>query len=81
MDQHVVLIVENDTAAAVRLETMIEQLGYRVSGVVTTGQAALQSLRADRSDVALLDLYLPGSPSGIDAGKAIRQEAECPAVF
>jgi DNA-binding response OmpR family regulator len=54
-----VLIVEDDTAMADTLASMIHLLGYR-SRVVHSSRAAISAATKERPDLILLDLNLPG---------------------
>jgi two-component system OmpR family response regulator len=63
-----ILVADDDLATADLLAEVLEDEGYAVQRV-TTGPEALAVLLADRLDLVLLDLYLPGM-SGVDIMEA-----------
>src|ERR1700722_3041091 len=59
-------IVEDDRDTRADLVVLLsEQHGLRCLGVYSTGEAAIQGIPADKPDVALVDINLPGM-SGIE---------------
>ncbi len=56
---HHILVVDDDKQIARLVRSYLEQAGYRVS-VAYEGNEALQNIRADRPDLIVLDLMLPG---------------------
>ena len=68
-----VSIVEDDRAARETLLALLEgeQTGLRCVGCYATGEAALKGIPADRPDVALVDIKLPGM-SGIECEARLR---------
>ena len=67
-----VLVVEDDPATAYSFSRLIKQLGYRVEAV-TSGQSALDHIRAFKPPVAFVDLRLPDI-SGWQIAETIRAE-------
>ncbi len=61
-----VLIVEDDAIIAIMMESMVEDLGYRVVGPSTNFTTALQTAESAELDFALLDFALD---DGRDAGE------------
>jgi DNA-binding NarL/FixJ family response regulator len=70
-----VSIVEDDRAARETLLALLEgegaQPGLKCIGCYSTGEAALKGIPADRPDVALVDIKLPGM-SGIECVARLR---------
>ena len=56
-------------------ELLADELGITIVFEAASGEAALESLRAQTVDVLLLDLSLPGQ-SGVDVLRAVRQRFE-----
>ncbi len=54
-----ILLVEDDPLEAGRLESALTHLGHRIT-LAQDGDAALARLKAERFDLVLLDLVLPG---------------------
>jgi two-component system CheB/CheR fusion protein len=68
-----VLLVEDNPDAAESLMMILELLGHHVR-VVYDGRAALEAARANRPDVMLIDIGLPGM-NGYELAQAIRRDA------
>jgi signal transduction histidine kinase/CheY-like chemotaxis protein len=63
-----ILVIEDDTAAALLLRTRLERAGYLVT-VAATGADGLTAARSCQPDLILLDLILPGI-----AGRRVLQQ-------
>jgi len=75
-----VLIVEDELIAAHNLADNIQQLGYEVSGIVKTGEAAIDRVRVNPPHLILMDIKLQGKMTGIDAARAL-QNYDIPIVY
>jgi two-component system, response regulator PdtaR len=67
-----VLVVEDEWLVADYIVDVLEEAGHEVVATVATGEKALGHLEQDAIDVALLDIKLKGSLSGIDVAWASR---------
>ena len=67
-----VLVVDDNRDAAVTLAALLQQLGYRTQ-VAYEAHAALESMRASRPDLAILDIGLP-QIDGMALAQLIRAE-------
>ncbi|HRZ28469.1 MAG TPA: PAS domain S-box protein [Spirochaetota bacterium] len=76
-----ILIVEDETVIAMHLEKVLEKLGYRVCGWVTTGEAAVEKAGELRPTLILMDIFLSGDMDGIDAAKIIRDTLSIPVIY
>lgn len=74
-----VLIVEDEPNLGLVLEQFMAARGFAVT-IVRDGQAALDTLRADSFDVALLDVVMPGV-GGLEVLRQIREEPMPPEVI
>ena len=73
MIQRKILIVE-DEESLLKLESiLLATRGYRVKGV-TDGLAALKEIEADRPDLVLLDIMMPGI-DGFEVCRRIKENA------
>ncbi len=70
-----VLIVEDEALVADYIADVLEEAGHEVAGFAATGEKALQFLERDRVDLAILDIKLKGSMTGIDVAHAARDRA------
>lgn len=65
-----VLIIDDDTAITSTLYKLFGEAGAKVQ-VASTYEAAMEMLKLDRPDVAIVDLFIPGH-SGLDLIKETR---------
>ncbi len=76
-----VLIVEDEGIVALDIQHRLEGLGYRVCGMVDTGEKALELAALDRPDLVLMDIRLAGPLDGIATAKELRRRFHLPVVF
>jgi two-component system, NtrC family, nitrogen regulation response regulator NtrX len=67
-----VLIIDDETSILKSLGGALKDEGYRVRSC-TSGKEGLETLRADRSDVVLLDIWMPDM-DGLETLKQIKAE-------
>ncbi|MDF2234988.1 response regulator [Albimonas sp. CAU 1670] len=73
MPEKSVLLVEDEANIALALKFLIGREGFGLRHVCD-GDAALAALEADRPDLVVLDVMLPG-PSGYEICQHIREDA------
>ena len=64
-----ILIIEDEALVAMELRFVLEDLGHEVLGVAATAKAALDLVRENDVDLALVDIHLSDGPTGIDLGR------------
>jgi DNA-binding response OmpR family regulator len=74
-----ILIVEDSDTIRMMLETLVGGRGHKVEAV-RTGTKGIESALANRPDVILLDLNLPGGKDGIAVIRQLRATAETTTV-
>ncbi|EEZ78502.1 response regulator receiver domain protein [Actinomyces sp. oral taxon 848 str. F0332] len=74
-----ILVVDDDPSIAEMLALLLESEGFEVS-VCATGNNALPLFRADRPDLVLLDVMLPGL-DGVSVCRLIREESDVPIIM
>ncbi|WP_228456584.1 response regulator transcription factor, partial [Streptomyces durbertensis] len=77
-DTHV-LFVEDDDVIREALQLTLERDGFQVTAV-PDGLAGLEAFRADRPDIALLDVMVPGL-DGVSLCRRIRDESTVPVIM
>lgn len=80
MSKKRILIVEDERIVADDLRSSLERLGYRVSGVVSSGEEAIRKVEELPPDVVLMDIVLKGM-GGIKAAGIIRSRFNIPVVY
>jgi PAS domain S-box-containing protein len=76
-----ILVVEDETIVAMDIVATLRRLGYEVAGMVGTGAAAIESARALKPDLILMDIRLKGPIDGIEAATTIHGEQQTPIIF
>lgn len=76
-----VLIVEDELIVAEDLKSMLQSYGYTTSGIAFNYTEAINLLNSEEVDVALLDINLGGSKTGVDVAHYIREKFQIPIVF
>ncbi len=79
METKKLLLVEDDKGIAMGLEYSLRQEGFETT-VCSSVSAALEALRAERFDLAILDLSLPDG-TGYDVCRAIKAKNDGAAVI
>lgn len=74
MAEKLILLVEDNPVNRRLAEFLLRSQGYQVRAA-TTAQEAFESLKAERPDLILMDVQLPGM-NGLDATKKIKEEPE-----
>ncbi|MCP4040816.1 MAG: response regulator, partial [Gammaproteobacteria bacterium] len=76
-----ILLVEDESLIAQNEKLMLEELGYMVTGIASSGEKALRSLEEDTPDLVLMDIMLKGDMDGIEVADTIRKQHDVPVVF
>jgi two-component system, cell cycle response regulator len=76
-----VLIVEDEGIIAKDIERTLCELGYRVTGNVKTGRAALHAMEETRPSLMLSDIRIKGDLDGIELAAFARERFGVPVVF
>ena len=75
------LIIEDEPIIAMDLESVLDSLGHKVTGIARTESDALRLAAATRPGLILADIQLADGSSGIDAVNKILQSIQVPVVF
>ncbi|CAN5540963.1 hypothetical protein BH10CHL1_BH10CHL1_18610 [soil metagenome] len=81
MTQSKILIVEDEGIVAMELQDRLENMGYDVVGVATTGEMAIEKTAHFRPNLILMDIKLKGKTDGITATEQIRAQFDIPIIF
>lgn len=76
-----ILIVEDESVLAIGMEYSLEEMGYTVSGIESTGKNAICHASSQGPDLILMDIHLKGNQNGIEAAKHIWQYQKTPIIF
>jgi len=76
-----ILVVEDEAITAKDIQATLQDLGYAVCGLASSGAEALQKTEAERPDLVLMDIVLQGEMDGIEAARQIRANWDIPVVY
>ena len=76
-----ILIVEDENIIALDIRSMLEDLGYMVSDIVSSGEESIQKASKTKPDLVLMDIKLKGRIDGVSAGQEIYKQFQIPIVY
>lgn len=76
-----ILIVEDENIVAKDIENNLKKMGYMVTGIVSTGEKAIDTALETKPDLILMDIMLKGNMTGIEAANVIREKLDIPVIF
>ena len=76
-----ILIVEDESISALFLHTLLEDTGYRVVGIIESGEEAMVMANQVKPDLILMDIMLKGEMDGIEAANRIYALYGIPTIF
>ena len=80
MDERI-LIVEDEKIISEDIKRVLTKYGYYVSGIVSEGQEAIETVERTKPDMVTMDIRLSGKISGTEAAKIIHEKFNTPVVF
>lgn len=82
------LIADDESVIRMDLREMLAEAGYEVVAEAASGEEAVEQARAQRPDIAIIDIKMPGlragrqtGMDGIEAARAMIEEQICPVVL
>ncbi len=76
-----VLIIEDEAIISADIESLVIELGHRVTATATTHDEAVDAVARHRPGLVLADIQLADGSSGIDAVKDILKRFDVPVIF
>ncbi len=76
-----VLIIEDEAIISADIESLVRELGHKVSATATTHDEAVDAVARSRPGLVLADIQLADGSSGIDAVKDILRRIDVPVIF
>ncbi|MBR8828993.1 MAG: response regulator [Gomphosphaeria aponina SAG 52.96 = DSM 107014] len=76
-----ILVVEDELIAAESLALDLKRLGYKVVGIVDSGEKAINKSDQTKPDLVLMDIMLKGEVNGIAAAEEIYHQFKIPVVY
>jgi PAS domain S-box-containing protein len=76
-----ILVVEDEGIVAEDIRRSLQNLGYTVSAVVSSGQEAVKKAEEHKPNLVLMDIVLKGEIDGIEAANRIRLCFNIPVIY
>ncbi len=76
-----ILVVEDAIITAEDIRESLQDTGYVVIGVVSSGEEAIKKVEEENPDLVLMDIMLQGEMDGIETAKQIRSRFSVPVVY
>ncbi len=76
-----VLIVEDDRVVVKDLQGSLEDLGFDIASIVSSGEEALKKAKENKPDIVLMDIVLKGDMDGIETAGQIHSQFDIPVVY
>jgi PAS domain S-box-containing protein len=76
-----ILIVEDEGILALDLQLRLQNLGYTVPDIVSTGEGAVLKAEETHPDLVLMDIMLQGKMDGVTAAEQIHSRLDIPIIF
>lgn len=76
-----ILIVEDENIIAMDIRFMLENLGYKISGIVSSGEDSIKKASNMLPDLILMDIKLKGKIDGVSAANEIYKSLRIPIVY
>jgi len=76
-----ILVVEDEMVIADNICLILEDLGYEVLEPAINYEEALETIEAERPDMAILDIQLGGKKDGVDLAWTIKEQYDFPFIF
>jgi len=69
-----IVVADDNQETALSLSMLLDKYGFNVIAAVFDGESALECIRAERPDVAILDIALP-EMDGLEVARLAREES------
>lgn len=76
-----ILVVEDESIVAMDIKHRLENMGYKVPAITSSGEEAVEKAAETSPDLVLMDIVLKGEMDGIDAAQQIKDSFDIPVVY
>ncbi|MGZ9235902.1 MAG: response regulator, partial [Anaerolineales bacterium] len=76
-----ILIVEDNESVVQELREQLDELGYKVVGVASSGREAIEKTKTLCPHIVLMNIRLKGTIDGLQAGSDIRDYYDTPVIY
>ncbi|MBF0456690.1 MAG: response regulator [Nitrospirae bacterium] len=76
-----ILVVEDESIVAMSIKDRLTELGFTVTGIVSTGEDAIKSVEDNPPDLILMDIVLKGKLDGVGTASIIDSRFNIPIIY
>jgi two-component system cell cycle sensor histidine kinase/response regulator CckA len=76
-----IMVVEDERIIAKDIKRCLQDFGYDVPAVVSSGEEALQKIKQHWPDLVLMDIVLDGDIDGIETARQIHNRYDIPIIY
>jgi PAS domain S-box-containing protein len=76
-----VMIVEDEAIVGIDIQENLVNFGYKVVGISSSGEAAIEDAIKNRPEIILMDIQLNGKMNGIETAKQIKEKLGIPVIY
>jgi CheY-like chemotaxis protein len=76
-----ILIVEDEALVASYIQEVLEESGFVVAGIASSGAEAMSLVSTSKPDLALVDIKLAGPMDGIEVAHLLLSRFNVPSIF
>jgi two-component system, response regulator PdtaR len=76
-----ILIVEDEALIASYIQEVLEESGFAVAGIASSGPEAISLATTAKPDLALVDIKLAGPMDGIEVAQLMQTRFNVPSIF
>jgi two-component system, response regulator PdtaR len=76
-----ILIVEDEALVASYIQEVLEESGFVIAGVASSGPEAMSLVSSNPPDLALVDIKLAGPMDGIEVAQLMRSQFNVHSIF
>ncbi|MFO7891785.1 MAG: response regulator [bacterium] len=76
-----IVIVEDEHIIAMEIQDRLENLGYNVPVLFSSGEEAVKQIKTIKPDLVIMDIMLRGEMDGIEAAEKIQNQLDIPVVY
>lgn len=81
MSNKTILIVEDEMITTMLYKYLINNEGFEIAGIVSTGEDAISVTKEESPDLILMDIQLGTKMDGVDAMVEIRKISVVPVIY
>ncbi len=81
MSEKKILLIEDEGIISMNAAYALRESGYSVTGSPDTGEDAIEMLKLERPDLAIIDITLDGMLDGIHVAEHINENYQIPIIY